>query len=477
MGPLEAVRAALRANLDARAQHESSIDTLIAAAEQRGSDFDETERAAFAEHRAAIAELDAARPDIEEREADLVNRAAARAAAEERARQLPTSAPAAIGGGIIRTEARTYSPESDRRAGLPDGALFLRDVAAVHNVGMFVPGAQDRLARHLQEERVERRDYMAGLETRDVGTGAYTGLTIPQYLTDLVALPVRRRRPFADICRKHPLPNAGMTVNISRVTTGAAAAVQASENAGVQETDQDDTLLTINVRTIAGQQDVSRQALERGTGIDMVVIEDLIGAYHEELDRGILNDDGTSGTHLGVRNVASNVAVTYTDASPTAAELFPKLADLVQQVQAGTNNGLSHFVFHPRRWWWFASQLSSTFPLLTVGGAGSRQVGNLGGTSYEGSGADLLSGSVILDRNLPTNLGAGTNEDPIIGVDASECHLWEDPNAPLLIRAEQTGAGSLTVKFVVYGYSAFTAGRYPLATGDITGTGLVTPTF
>jgi len=46
------------------------------------------------------------------------------------------------------------------------------------------------------------------------------------------------------------------------------------------------------------------------------------------------------------------------------------------------------------------------------------------------------------------------------------------PGRPLLIRAEQTGAGNLTVKFVVYGYSAFTAGRYPLATGDITGTGL-----
>ena len=33
--------------------------------------------------------------------------------------------------------------------------------------------------------------------------------------------------------------------------------------------------------------------------------------------------DGTSGTHLGVKNVSGNVAVTYTDASPTAARPAP----------------------------------------------------------------------------------------------------------------------------------------------------------
>lgn len=380
----------------------------------------------------------------------------------------PVSLPA--GEGVIRSEARTYSPDAERR-----GVSFLRDVMNAQTRGDFK--AAERLNRHLDEERVERAEHMAGLESRDVGTGAFAGLTVPQYLTDLVAPTVRAMRPFADACRKHPLPADGMTVNISRITTASATAIQASENAAVQETDMDDTLLTINVRTIAGQQDVSRQAIDRGTGIDSIVVQDLIGAYHTELDRGILNDDGTSGTHLGVRNVSGNVAVTYTDASPTAAELYPKLADMLQQIQAATNMGLSHFVMHPRRWWWVASQLASTFPLLTVPRANVQQSGTLGDTSYAANGASILGAGVILDRNLPTNLGAGTNEDPILGVDASECHLWEDASAPLLIRAEQTGAANLTVKFVVYGYSAFTAGRYPLATGDITGTGLVAPSF
>lgn len=467
MGPLDSIRAALRANLDARAQHEAEIDTLIAAAETRGSDFDETERSAFAEHRSAIAALDKVRPDIEAREAELVARDEARAAAEARARALPTPTTTAVGGAVVRREERTYNPGNDRR-----GTMFLADVVGRSN-GDF--GAMQRLDRHMQEERVERAAYMPGIEQRDVGTSAFAGLTVPQYLTDLVAPKIRNKRPFLDICRKLDLPPQGMTVNISRVTTGTAVAAQSAEAAAVQETDLDDTLLTVNVRTVAGQQDISRQVLDRTSGGDQVVIEDLIGAYHEELDRQCLVADGTSGTHLGVKNVSGNVAVTYTDASPTAAELHPKLADLVQQIATGVDE-FTHFIMLPRRWWWLSSQLGSTFPLVTVGNAGTQQVGTVGSPDYMPGNRSYLGAGVVLDRNIETTLGGGT-EDAIYGVNANECFLWEDPSAPLLIRAEQTGAGNLLVKLVVYGYSAFTAGRYPLATGDITGTGLAAPTF
>jgi hypothetical protein len=53
------------------------------------------------------------------------------------------------------------------------------------------------------------------------------------------------------------------------------------------------------VRTIAGQQDISRQALERGTGIDTFVIADLIKSWHTTLDSQILNGAGTAGKIVG----------------------------------------------------------------------------------------------------------------------------------------------------------------------------------
>jgi hypothetical protein len=68
-------------------------------------------------------------------------------------------------------------------------------------------------------------------------------------------------------------------------------------------------------------------------------------------------------------------------------------------------------------------------------------------------------------------------EDEIFCVSAAELHLWEQSGSPFALTFDATGAGSLTVKSVVYGYSAFSAGRYPAAVSRISGTGLVAPTF
>ena len=62
--------------------------------------------------------------------------------------------------------------------------------------------------------------------------------------------------------------------------------------------------------------------------------------------------------------------------------------------------------------------------------------------------------------------------------------LWEDGDGmPRELRFEQTLGNQLTTKLVVYGYAAFTAGRYPTAVGVVGGNagtagfGLVAPTF
>lgn len=53
--------------------------------------------------------------------------------------------------------------------------------------------------------------------------------------------------------------------------------------------------------------------------------------------------------------------------------------------------------------------------------------------------AKLSSGIlVVVDNNIATNLGAGTNEDEIYVVPASECHLWQDPAAPMLRTGEHS---------------------------------------
>jgi hypothetical protein len=375
------------------------------------------------------------------------------------------AAPAAASTGRaarVVSEARTYTPHAERR----DGVSFMRDIAAAQRFGDIE--ASQRLSRHMAEERADRPD----LERRAVGTSAFAGLVVPQYLVDLVAPTRRAARPLADIAAKHALPAAGMTVNISRVTTGSSAAVQSSQNSAVSETNMDDTLLTIDVLTTAGQQTVSMQALERGSNIEQIVLGDLLGAVNTNVDSTIINQATT-----GLNAVTdANIDVAYTDASPTAAELWPKLFDVVQQIQSAVYGGASHFIMHPRRFWWLASNVGTSFPFVNLANSAPQTGGSVVGTGYGSGPSGYLAGlPVIVDANVPTNLGAGTNEDAIYAVSADEVHLWEDDT--VFIRAEQTSAASLGVLFVAYKYYAYTVSRYPSAHGRINGTGLVTPTF
>lgn len=451
------LRSQLQDRIDERHAAKAELDAILEqpAAEQRDLNDAEAQRFASVKDRVHSADADIDR--IQARVAELEQLEARRyeAAAKHN------------GSARIRNEARTYSREQERA-----GVSFLADVAS--RITGHVPGAAERLERHMNEERVER----PGLETRAAGSTAFAGLVVPQYLTDLAAPAVAAMRPTANICRKWELPASGMTVNISRITTATSAALQSSENAAVSETNIDDTLLSPAVLTAAGQQTISLQALNRGTGTEAIVVADLVKRVHTVLNSTLINQ-ATNGL-----DAIAGVSVTYTDATPTAAELYPKLFDLIQQVQSAVYMGVSHFIMHPRRWNWLASQVGTNWPFLQVAGAGAQTGGSYNGPAgYNTSPNDVtIAGTlagvpVILDASVATNLGAGTNEDRIYGVTADEAHLWEDANAPLFIRAEQPAAASLGVLFVVYSYFAYTFGRYPSAHGKISGTGLVTPTF
>ncbi|MFC5099855.1 hypothetical protein [Kibdelosporangium philippinense] len=337
---------------------------------------------------------------------------------------------------------------------------------------------------HMEEETVERSVAVTGAqdravgtgaqEQRAVGTGAFAGLVVPQYLVDLFAPMATAGRPFADACRPHELPPTGMTVNLGRGTTGTSVDDQSAENANVSETDYDDSLLTFPVRTAAGQQTVSRQGVDRGVNIDDTIIEDLYKRYHANVDNKLLNL-----ASVGLTNVAT--AVTYTDATPTVEELYPKTIEALAGVEGAlldVASGENIAVMHSRRWYWLQNAMSTKWPIISQPGIIEKTIGANYAERY-GSGVRgiLPNGTpVIVDNNIATNLGVNTNEDEIYVGDKNEFHLWEDPAAPLLIRAEHTKAASLGVLLVVYGYYAFTHTRYAHAR-KVAGTGLIPPTF
>lgn len=428
-----------------RASKAALIDATLDRASEENRDITDVETANVSALAKEIEKLD-------ERIAQVTDIETRKAAAAELARKVDGSkvetreaAPARV-----TREARTYSPESANS--------FIRDAFSAQILGDF--DARERLARHMNEERIEKRD---------VGTAQFAGLVVPQFLTDLAAPFARAGRPVADRARQHVLPAQGMTLSISKVTTGSAVAVQ-TEGDAVQETNMDDTKLDLSVVTIAGQQNVSRQALERGTGIDALVMADLASAYHTLLDSNVVAELFSS----------AGQAVTYTDASPSVEELYPKILDAVQKVQTTFYAGPNAIIMHPRRLAFILAATDTTGRPLAVpspNGPTNAIATGAGSVQYGNSGYSIAGLPVITDANVATNKGTGTNQDTIYVGNLQELHLWESANAPFMLRFEQPKSAELEVKVVVYGYAAYTANRYPNAWAQINGTGLVTPTF
>lgn len=399
---------------------------------------------------------------------------------------------------VVQAEPRTYSAHS---SAMGERSFF---VDAYRSTYRHDIGARDRIDRHLKEAAVERELTARQQESRAVASGDIAGLAIPAYLPDMAVNVLRNGRPTANAIRKMQLPAQGMTINVQRATTGATAAVQATQNTNVSRTDQVWGDIAVPVITIAGQQQVSRQSLERGTpGLDQIMYADLVGAYAAAQDSQILNGTGAAGQMLGLTKTAGISTTSVYGAAVTFATFNTKIAGMVATM-AGSGTAIRPrlFVMHPRRWGWLNSLLDTTNRPLTLANNGAAQnaIALLAaGGAYSGdSGINNLPEvvgtlsydlPVITDANIATAVGTGP-EDQVLLIDPQAHLLFQDgdgmPRELSFEQAPVTGqvnGTALSTTLVVYGYSAFTAGRYPTATGlmggseTVAGNGLIAPTF
>ena len=355
----------------------------------------------------------------------------------------------------VISEEATYHEKSENR--------FFADAVAAQFGGSYE--ARERIARYERE---------VASENRSSGSSNFAGLVIPQYLVNEFAPKRYAGRPTADISNKMSLPAAGMTVNLGRMTTGVTSYVQSSQNTAPTFSSPDDTLLTINVNTIASAYDISKQAVLRGTGVEDQVLGDAVRSYHTKLDSLILNGSGSSGEHTGILQTSGINSTTYTDASPTFAEFWPKLVAAAQDVASNYYGAANAIVAHPSLiGCWLRALDSSNRPLLVpTANAPVNAPGQYDRPGYA-SNYQILGLPVIADANMPTNLGSGTNETAVLVGNFDESYLWEDQGSqPLYVRFEQPD-GNIAIRTVVFGFSAYSAGKYPTAFSAITGTGLI----
>jgi HK97 family phage major capsid protein len=343
----------------------------------------------------------------------------------------------------------------------PNGpASFFKDLYSAQKQDY---AAIARLQRHQRE-----MDIRADLTSTDTAGGDFV---VPIHMQEQWAALARAGRVFADAIGPRPIPASGDSFTFPTITGGTSTAVQ-TDGGTVSETDAVTATVTLTVRTIAGQQDLSRQLFERSLpGMDEVIAQDLAASYAVTLDTHLLNHATD-----GILNDSNINSVTYTDASPTIAELYPKLADAVQRINALRFMPADAIFMAPRRWGWFLAGLdSSNRPLITPY-APQNSVAGFAGARAQGLVGSMLGLDVYVDANLPLTLGAGTNEDPILVTRLADNLFFESPT-PRARVFEETLSGTLQVRIQVYGYIAYTSKRYSKAHSKITGTGLVAPTF
>ena len=438
--------------IEERAEVAETQHELVTRAADESRDLTETEDQNLKDLQERASELDVRIAEL--REIKESNMEAARMKAEVAAMGDTTEERAAVGQVVVTDEPLTYRQHGEHN--------FFQDMYRAQVLSD--PAAQARQTRHMQEMEIEYRDS---------SSSNFAGLVVPQYLVNEAAALARAGSPVLQNSRRLNLPADGLTVNISRITTGTSIAAQSAENAALTESSPDDTLLTVNVNSYGGFADISRQAIDRGSGVDSIIIADMALAYATAVDADVINGSGSSGTHLGILNVSGINDVDEDDASPTAAETFQAIIKGISEVNSNYYLPPDVIFMHPRRWAYISGGLDgNSRPLVNPQGNNPTDPVAVGSAAGYGSVVGNIAGvDVVTDANIPTNLGAGTNEDRVIITRRDNLLYWSDGNdAPTIVRYDSVGANSLTIRMVAFGYSAFTAGRYPAAVTACQGT-------
>jgi hypothetical protein len=254
----------------------------------------------------------------------------------------------------------------------------------------------------------------------------------PGYLASVFGRASRQTGMLGDVFKRVPI-EPGMVdtssgvpvVSLPRLATGAALAVQSAQNAAVQETDPTTGSATSPLATIAGQVDMSGQLFEfPKPGMDAVIADDLGRDFGAKFDTQIVNGSAASGQTRGLLNWSGilSVAGTVTSAATFLESIWKAYSLLAGPSGYGNANPDDYVVvLAPRRLAWVR--------------------GNTTGIPAQA----LFPGLVVPSSGIPTNLGAGTNEDVALVVERSAVLLLAD-SARRFRADESTGSGTLTVR-------------------------------
>lgn len=356
--------------------------------------------------------------------------------------------------------------------------------------GSFRSGVRQRGLEHNPFDSFEQRVTPNRLD----GEGGY--FVPPLWLPEFIAA-LRAGRVVADQVRKMPLPDGTDSINMPKISTTTLVGVQQADATPVASQDFTDTSVQANVKTLAGQSDVSLQLLEQSPyHLDEVIMQDLMADYNRLIDRQVIYSPGTSTTALNAGQVVglypstnwtSTLTRTWTN-NPTLPGAF--FAVMGAQASQIAQNRFSvqnlHYFVNPRRWYWFATASDGVSGTAGRPLAGNDRFGPFNVAALEDAGDEPAEGlvaqvpfgphNIYIDANVPTtDNGSGVltgTYDVSIALKTDDAWLFE---GALRTRAlSEVLSGTLEVRFQVFNYIAFLL-RYGQSLCIASGAGFAAP--
>lgn len=210
--------------------------------------------------------------------------------------------------------------------------------------------------------------------TRVGGQGGY--FVPPAWLIDRAVPAARAGAALAAVVTTLPLPEHCDSVNLPRITTGTAAAVQSSDTGPAASRDLADAFASGNVITVAGIADVSAQWFDQGSGgaggaLDGLIWDDLQADAMLQLDGNLILGSGVNGQGLGLlppqTAVSTSLAVYAPNGNTTAGQqwyynggsgtaLGTTVAQCISGVSRARAKRPTHLLTHPWVWDLLTSQ-------------------------------------------------------------------------------------------------------------------------
>ncbi|PZR65802.1 MAG: phage major capsid protein [Candidatus Dormiibacter spiritus] len=265
--------------------------------------------------------------------------------------------------------------------------------------------------------------------------------------------------------------------------SGAASVGIVSENTAKPSADQTYTQVTVNIFTAAGISKQSKQlAMDSSpTVLDLSTRElgTLLGNLEEQK---ALNGSGT-GEPRGILNVTGIGSQTVTGGAGTQNAVLDALMDAVVFIETNYFAPPSGILMHPRRLAWLLKGKDSALNYIFNPAATFRQP-NMAplvnnnvtsmSTGISQPPASLFGIPIATTANMPTNLGAGTNEDRIVVGAFNEAHWFQRQDVTMDV---SDSAGTSWEQNQVWIRAeerfGFSAERYPVAFSVLSGTCLL----